>query len=529
MSSFAKAVVDATLYGYAIEYVHVDGKPFSFTNHNYLIAPYQDNHPYQVIEKAAQMGGSVLGMIKALYVCDKLGKNVIYFFPTDEDVRDFSKSRMKPIITDSPHLKAIVGDADAVGLRNVGRGFLYFRGMRSSIRAKSVPADLLVFDELDEVTDEQKDLADKRLNHSDLKWRYMLSTPTFDNYGIDREFQTSDQQHWNLVCRKCNTRNILEKTFPGCIRRVSETKAILICRKCEAQLDPQYGLWLPERKTDRKRGYHFCGLFNHYADLSQMLYTFEEGRNREEFMRSDLGLPWVSSDQKLTPEVVERCIEKYDNGTIKQSHAYMGVDQRGRELHYVVRGQDPSTRKPKVLACGRVTKFGDLDPLMRIHDVDLCVIDGLPNQHSAREFSTRFPGRVFLAYYHESQKGSYKWVESKTTDEDFTVTVNRTEALDAMYEEITRRDVEIPQDNDKETHDFILHICNLARMNERDDDGNVKAAVYKRLGEDHYAHANSYALIAQTRFGKPATSILLQSPVIGTTFTSRRFEQGSPF
>jgi hypothetical protein len=36
--------------------ITLDGKPFSYNRHEYLIEPYKDNHPHQVEEKAAQMG-----------------------------------------------------------------------------------------------------------------------------------------------------------------------------------------------------------------------------------------------------------------------------------------------------------------------------------------------------------------------------------------------------------------------------------------------------------------------------------------
>src|SRR5271165_307281 len=215
-----------------MENIVLDRSPFTFDKHNYQIQIYGDEHPHQVIEKAAQMGASVIGMIKSFYVCDKMGKNVIYFFPTDEDVREFSKGRVAPIIRDSPHLRKIVTEVDAVGQRQIGHGFLYFRGMKSNVRMKSVPADMLVFDELDEVTEAQKELADKRLAHSSLNWRFLLSTPTFDGYGIDYEFQKSDKNYWNLICKKCDTRNICEFQFPDIVKRIDEVTAVLACRKC---------------------------------------------------------------------------------------------------------------------------------------------------------------------------------------------------------------------------------------------------------------------------------------------------------
>jgi hypothetical protein len=522
--AIAQAIADSSLIGYAQEYVKVDGKPFSFEDHAYLIDMYADIHPYQVVEKSAQMGASVLGMIKSLYVCDKLGKNVLYYFPTDEDVREFSKSRVAPIIKDSPYISGLVGskDVDSVGLRQIGRGFLYFRGMRSNIRLKSVPGDMLVFDELDEVTPDQKELAEKRLLHSSLKWKYMLSTPTFDGYGIDYEFGLSDKRYWNLVCKKCETHNICEFQFPDIIKRISETKAILVCRKCDSELDKCYGFWKPEKKTERVRGYHLCGLYGGVADLSEMLYKYESGRGREEFMRSDLGIPWISSDMRVTADMVESCMDQgTDMAMIQGERSYMGVDQRGSELHIVIRQNDKITGRPRVLFVGKVATFFELDRYMREYDVNICVIDGLPNQHSARDFAKRFGGRVYLCYYVDTQKGSYKWIRpgENTQDEfkDWAVNVNRTESLDAMYEEITRRDLILPRMPDDTRKEFIEQVVAMAKVIDTDEDTGLQKAIWKKLGADHYAHANSYSAIAMSQFkgGGP------KAITIGSSFQTR--------
>ena len=528
-------LIDKSQFGYALEYIQLDGVPFSFQDHAYLIDMYGDTHNYQVVEKAAQMGASVLGMIKALYVCDKKGKNVIYFFPTDEDVREFSKSRVAPIIRDSPHIRAIVDDVDSVSLRQVGKGFLYFRGMRSKIRMRSVPADMLVFDELDETTADQFELADQRLNHSSLKWRFLLSTPTFDNYGIDYEFQKSDRRYWNLICKRCGTYNICEKQWPDIVKRINETVAWLICRKCKKRLDTQFGQWVAEApRVERIRGYHLCGLYSHYADLAGWLDAYNSGRKRDEFMRSKLGLPWVSADQRLTEDVVLRCVDGHEMGPAIP-HSYMGVDQKGDVLHIVIRARHKITKRPTILFIGMVTKFNELDALMKIYDVDLCVIDGTPNQHSARDFSLRFPGRVFLCYYAESQKGNYRWSEPKPFADadapgDYQVLVNRTEAIDDAIEEITHREITLPKINDDVTNAFVHQQCNLARVNDVDDDGTVKMAIWRRIGSDHFAHANAYSAIAQSRYDSgDAQAVVVSNPLMSTVRYSRTYESGSRF
>ena len=514
--------IETTVYGYASEYFYLENESkFSFDGHAYLVDIYLDTHPYQVIEKSAQMGASILAMAKAFYVCDELAGNTIYFFPTDSDVLEFSKARVGPIIMNSPHLTGITGGAaDALGLRRVNRGWLYFRGMKSKIGMKSIPGDFLVFDELDEVSESSESLADQRLNHSSLKWRLKLSTPTFEGYGIDREFKKSDQRYWNLLCRSCGARTIAEKTFPDCVKRLSETKCVLICHKCKRELDTQYGQWIPEHKTDRIRGYHMCGLYSSFIDLSDLMYDYKEGRQLDELMRSKLGIPYASADQRITLDAVYACQGEFDMHT--ERHTHLGVDQKGDMLHLVITKYNKVSGKHEKIFIGKVKEFGQLDEYMHRYDIDLCVTDGLPNQHSARDFSRRFPGRVYLCYYQDNQKGEYSWKEADTTaGRDYQVVVNRTEALDAMYEQITRREIAIPR-RCPEVEEFAKQLTNLARVNETEDDGTIMRSVWKRLGEDHFAHANSYSLIAQSRFGtqKP-TSVMMKSPNMSRIISPR--------
>ncbi len=97
------------------------------------------------------------------------GLNTIYFFPTRTDVIDFSKSRVGPLLYDNPFLAKQLRDTDTVGLKRIGDANLYFRGMKSTVGMKSVPADMIVFDELDEATPDARAMAWERIAHSDYK------------------------------------------------------------------------------------------------------------------------------------------------------------------------------------------------------------------------------------------------------------------------------------------------------------------------------------------------------------------------
>jgi hypothetical protein len=71
----------------------------------------------------------------------------------------------------------------------------------------------------------------------------------------------------------------------------------------------------------------------------------------------------------------------------------------------------------------------------------------------------------------------------------------------------------------------------LAKVYEEDDDGAILKAVWKRLGPEHYAHANSYSLIAHARFGEITnrSAIVVKPRSMARVQYARRYESGSRY
>ena len=155
-----------------------------------------------MLSKASQVGGTTWAILRTLLACLS-GLNVMYFFPTRTDVLEFSKSRVTPLVSDNPFLQKELKDTDTAGLKKIGDAHIYLRGMQSSIGMKSVPADMVVFDELDEASPDAKALAKERLSHSDYRRLIELSNPSIPGYGIDEAYLESDQRHWTLKCEAC--------------------------------------------------------------------------------------------------------------------------------------------------------------------------------------------------------------------------------------------------------------------------------------------------------------------------------------
>ncbi len=126
-----------------------NGEPFEFVDRSYLVQPMEDSSPHLVIQKASQVGATEFAINRALSFADNHQVKVIYTFPTAEDVKTFSNSRLNPAIRGSPYLSRRVGGIDNVSLKSIGDSFIYFRGSWTERQAISIPSDFNIHDEID--------------------------------------------------------------------------------------------------------------------------------------------------------------------------------------------------------------------------------------------------------------------------------------------------------------------------------------------------------------------------------------------
>jgi len=290
----------------------LDGRPFSFVHHEYLRQLYDDNHPFIIQEKAAQLGCTTWALIQSLYNARyKNYKGVLYLFPSRTDTLDFSKSRIAPLITDNPEtFGRWVRDTDAAGIKQIHNTFLYLRGMQSRVGLKSIPVDKIIFDELDEAPQRSVDMALERMGHSEFRETVMLSNPTIPDYGIDKEFKLSNQQYWLLKCPACNNDVCLEDTINlenltiGCIIEFNG-ETFLACPKCRTRLDQDVGRWVAKKPgvTDRQ-GYHFSQLFSYFVSPAEILLKLRTTEHLAEFVNLKLGMAYVEAQNRLSVEEI---------------------------------------------------------------------------------------------------------------------------------------------------------------------------------------------------------------------------------
>lgn len=497
-------------------------RAFDLERHRYLQALYAERSRHVVLMKAGQMGASEYLISYALHACDQRDATALYVFPTDTHVSDFSAERLGSAIEASDYLNSIVVDgsqsgnkrgADRVTLKRVRNRFIYLRGGQikpngKAPQLKSIAADVLILDEVDELDPRAPTIARKRLGHSRLGEERLVSTPTYPGLGIHAEWLESDRRHWHLRCAHCGERQppAIEQVVsewdelgrPIAWHGQDEGRAYVACRKCGRELDRLgEGEWVAEYPQRAVVGYHFSKLFSAQTDLLSVvenLDTVDETERREAF-NQDLGLPYKPKGGNLDAETLDACRREYAHGARRETPCYMGVDV-GRVLHVAVRSHaDKETGERRQLFAGDVPNWDELGRLMQRFAPRAVVIDALPETTKAREFQAQYAkGRVFLAYYTSQAVGSKKEEFADWNNKEWVVNLDRTRVLDQTLARFYDGSNTLPA-NARDVRDYYNQMAAPVRVLEKDSKGQ-QVARYVETGPDHFAHAEAYCTAA---------------------------------
>jgi hypothetical protein len=493
------------------------GKPLDFERHPYLVDLYQNNQRHRVIEKAAQLGVSEWAVSYAMWSCDQRKANVLYVFPSERTISDFSATRITPAINASDYLSQIVlpgnrGGVDQTMLKRIGNRHLYLRGgqVKPDGRApqlKSIDADVVVLDELDEMDKRVPAIAEKRLGHSTLKEMVYLSTPSYPGMGIHEWFLQSDRRYWMLKCPHCGARQHLtvhhlitewdDVGRPVGWHGKSEGVPFCACEHCGGELDRlAYGEWVAEYPGRELVGYHMDKLFSPHSELAAIIRNLDtaDEDDRKEAYNQDLGLPYRPKGGGLEPEQIDACIRDYGSGPLRGEITVMGVDV-GLVLHVVIRGRRNADGLRPLRYAGTVGEFEDLLPLIKRFRVRSTVVDANPETRSARAFqASQRSGRVYLAYYSRGHSGRKQEDPLEWNDKEGIVNVDRTRLLDETYARFIDEVNVLPADI-KNVKDYYRQLCAPVRTTRMGSDHNL-VTVYVETEADHFAHAENYCTIA---------------------------------
>lgn len=516
------------------------GRPFDLASHPYLVDVYACAAQKLVLFKASQMGASEYAVSYAIHAADQRQATVLYIFPTDTHVSDFSSARIGPAIEASPYLAGIVVEgaasggkrgADRVTLKRVRDRFIYLRGGQvgpqgAAPQLKSIDADVIILDEVDEMDGRAPAIAQKRLGHSALGEERWISTPTYPGQGIHAAWLDSDQREWHVRCAHCGVWQplTLEQVVTeqdDLLRPVrwhgqAAGRAFVACLKCGGELDRLgAGRWVATHPGRPIAGFHLTKLFSRQADLNAIvaaLQTTDETKRRET-INQDLALPYKPRGAGLDDTLLDGLCRGYGHGPVMGETTVMGVDV-GKTLHVVIRGpQHPQTHERPQRWAGEVLRFDELGDLVRRYHVGACVIDAEPETREARRFqASQRAGVVWLAYYVQQAAGSKKVEPTEWKEADRVVNVDRTRVLDETFARFLDSSNTLPG-HARDVRDYYAQVAAPVRVTEKARDG-TETARYVETGPDHYAHAEAYATAASQAPRRPV-GVLAQGSAKG--------------
>lgn len=500
------------------KYTFLDGKPFSFKDHEYQRDIISDMSGTVLVNKCAQVGLSEIFSRWALAVAGTQENfTLIWTFPSASDAERFAKARLDPTIITSPELATRISKSvNSTELKQFGSNtFIYIRGTISDTAGLSVPADVLIHDELD-----RSDLGNvsayvSRLQHKPTKIRRLFSTPTVRGYGIDKECQAAKRKRQLWKCSHCNHYFLpdyeLNVHIPGWDKTKKEINrynlinidwqaAKLLCPECGKQPDPgiEYRSWVtenPDEAYDTTAYYvsPFCA--PKVIKPSQLVKDSTTYHTWAEFVNQGLGLTSEDAKEALTiSDLDAACVQ----GDFNSSDIHvMGVDM-GLVCYFTIAKE----KDGKLIIVHRekctYTEFEKRRrELCTSYRVVCSIHDAFPYTDLIARV-TRFDPNAYGAVY--VTKNSTETHAIKEQEEDKqegklnirAVHINRDVALDALMWAFKDKNIVVGNGDDE----YKLQLLDMKRVQKFDKHGGVIYKWEKTQGIDHWHHSTLYAFIA---------------------------------
>ena len=131
--------------------VNEDGKPIDLVNFYFLLDIYEDQSKKIAVKKSAQSGISTWAILRGLHRGRYQGINQIHTLPTVGDANTFVQSKVNMIIKNNACLNTKMSkeDTDSVGQKQMGKGFLFYKGTIGKTSGIMITSDSNVYDEFD--------------------------------------------------------------------------------------------------------------------------------------------------------------------------------------------------------------------------------------------------------------------------------------------------------------------------------------------------------------------------------------------
>jgi predicted nucleic-acid-binding Zn-ribbon protein len=507
----------------------VEGEPFSFKGHEFQREIIRDTRSRIYVRKCSQVGLTELAVQKTLAMCAVMQhKRIIFTMPVLSMAQRFSKDRVDSVLEQSDYYKGMVVKAsNSASLKKIGSNYLYIGGTYGDSSAISVPAEVVINDEVNFSNDLVLGKLSSRLRHASKDemgyqgQRIMFSTPTLEDYGIDVLFKKGHQAYYMVKCKHCGSWEYpdffedfvvpgFDKPMIDIERRDIENpkydfqKTWIKCSQCSKDLwksilDPANREWVAKHPDRWEHSYQVSPIDvpSSNTPAGIMLQVADYPRF-DDFVNFTLGLNWSSPDSNflVTPEHRQRVEDgelwAYGSHVVSAS-TVMGLDV-GKTCHLVVMvrvGKQyqvvwaeaiPNTiQKPATEAVINRFDFFKCRKLVIDAGPDITLVNQLVGakglgQISACQYVRSIPGLDIISAHDDGQ----------------LIKADRSKTLEDTMRNHNLGNIHYPKPL---VEDVFGHLKNIKKVRKMDASGDYVDR-FEATGDDHFGHALNYAFIA---------------------------------
>jgi len=294
-----------------------------------------------IIMSAAQIGKTDAFILNTLgYYMDYSPAPIMVMQPTLDMGQTFSKDRLAPMLRDTPRLTDKVDTksryaGNTILKKNFPGGHVTIVGANSASSLASRPIKVLLADEVDRypasagTEGDPLSLAQKRQTTFWDKKTVMVSTPVIkDQSRIEKEFNHSTREEWNVPCPECGHYQplvwegvVFDKDNPqGEVRYRCERCGVL---STERQWKDQSinGKFVPENPGAEARGFHLNTLASTFCGWNEIVQKFiiakeqlDQGNpeGMKVWVNTELGEPWEEQGEHVDETELFNRREIYD-------------------------------------------------------------------------------------------------------------------------------------------------------------------------------------------------------------------------
>lgn len=520
---------------YCLKYKPIRRKPLTFHSKyvKHKHRPWQvqilnDNHPDKVIQKSRQLGLSEVGISEFIWFLDvHPDTKGMYTFPRDNQMKDFSNTRVTPIFEESEYLQELIqkDGVDNVALKQIGNSYLFMRSAWGGALGEGVDIDILGFDEYDRMKDNVELSFQEGLKSSRYGWLRRWSTPTIPGRGINLLYDKSDQQRYVWTCEHCGEKqfltiedNVIQIKPNGvnyATQEIEDGTFIIGCKKCKKELNRWgVGEWVSfSSQYKERRGYFISQLDALWISADDIMRRQFSYPSKQLFYNYVIGMPYASEGMLITDEDIRASIRltgEVKSRTPTYPMIVAGIDWGTMNWMIILGIKNDGNIDILDIYWARDNPVKPLEPvghfaaILRAYDPNLIIADsGYGADRNAFLF-TQFP-RAFYSCYWTTVKDAASKVKflDNWNESSHEVTVDKTVKMSRALHMIKGRLIGVFPWNEK-VEVFTKHLKNVRIMDE--ESGGQIYQIATRIGDDHLACCLAYALIGVDKLTKYGTS-----------------------